>query len=462
MALKDYSWDAAWSVKDLKKVQSNLQKETKKAPDEKAHKAKKQQLERAINDRKLASAQKQFELEQKKNELKQARNTFQQVLGVQQDAQKILKEHKEHKAVAKDKLSQKFSGRKIRNPKVRKQEVVQEIREFKLELQTGDQNSRGETKLIRNIKERESELIKINQYLENNVQEVFNNYEAHSKQFNEVFQDFSQKRQSTDKASLNRKKLKEHTDSITEEKKAISDEIIELATQKKTLQMKFQKECRKYEDNMKQLTALHQLLTHKENVRRHKSDTAVHVQHTMKKNEARQKKQEEKKAKEEKELAEKKAASEKKRQKAIAAYNAMQEKLKASRTVSTSYSVSGGAKKTAIVVNDPNSAEKDLCRNLIVLCESMAPQQRKKKKKNVRLVYRADSFAKFNQVGVKIPKYSKNLADTIKALEQRIVAYDEEPQTEEVAEKEEEEQEEEEEVVVVVAAEPEETVENQI
>jgi len=436
MATREYTWNSTWNVKDLKSHRSKLQKETKKAPDEKAHKATKQQLERQINDRKLASAQKQFELESKKNELKQARERFQEVLGVQQDAQKVLKEHKEHKDKAKSQLSEKFSGRKIRDPTVRRREVIQEIRDLRLELQTGNQNQRGETRLIRLIKEREAELEKIKVYIENNVQAVFNTYEEHAKNFNEVFQDFSEKRQKTDDASSDRKRLKLETDRITEEKKAISDEIIELAKKKKELQSKFQRDCRRYEDAMKELTALHQLITHKENQTTHARNNAAHQKKVAKEAEDRQRKEQEIRAKEEEKLAEKKALSAKKRQKAIEAYNAMQAKLKA-RTVSTTVqSVSGSAKSPATVVSDPHAAEKDLCRNLIVLCESMVPPARKKKKKNVRLVYRADSFAKFNQVGVKIPKYSKQLAETITALKQRIVDYDAEPQTEEVTETE--------------------------
>lgn len=422
-------------------------------------KPKKQNLERQINDKKLASAQKQFDLENKKNELKQARERFQQVLGVQQKAQELLKAHKDKKDAAKTDLNVKFSGRKIRDPAVRRREVEAEIRELRLELQTGSQNQRGETRLIRQIKALELELENIKKYIENNVQDVFNTFEEHAEKFNEVFKDFSQKRQRTDNASADRKRLKEETDAIDKEKQEISKEIIELAQNKKDLQSEYQRQCRKYEDAVKEATALHQLITHKENRTKQNKNKSAIQKRVAKEAEKRQQEEEQKKAAEEKILAEKRAVSDRKRQKAIEAYNAMQQKLK-SRTVTTSAarSVSGSAKKAALV-KDPHAAEKDLCRNLIVLCESMVPPARKKKKKNVRLVYRADSFAKFNQVGVKIPKYSKQLAETIKALEQRIVDYDAEPEAEEVTEKEEEEEVQAEEAPAVEA---EETVETGI
>lgn len=156
---------------------------------------------------------------------------------------------------------------------------------------------------------------------------------------------------------------------------------------------------------------------------------------------------EEKEMKKQEEENKRKEATEVKRQKAIDAYNNMQKKLKARNVTSVVSSrpvvVSGGAKKAAVTssnsrASDPHAADKEMCRSLIVLCDSMVPSRKGKKKKKVRLVYRADSFVKFNHVGVKIPKYAKDLPATITALNSRIASYDEEVPTKEVVVEEEE------------------------
>merc|ERR1712073_125136 len=137
------------------------------------------------------------------------------------------------------------------------------------------------------------------------------------------------------------------------------------------------------------------------------------------------KKEDEKQAQEEREKAEKERLIQEKRQKAVEAYNRMQAKLKES-AIKPSADFSTASTTTQVMKNDPFQVKKDVCRSLIVLCESMRPPARKnkRKKKNSRLVYRADSFAKFNQVGIKIPKYSKQLDETIEALRNKILSYD--------------------------------------
>jgi len=75
---------------------------------------------------------------------------------------------------------------------------------------------------------------------------------------------------------------------------------------------------------------------------------------------------------------------------------------------------------------DPHRQEKALCHSLIVLCESMKPKKSsRKRKKKTRLVYRADAFSKFNQVGVKLPKIASDIDATIEALQAKIRSYDE-------------------------------------
>lgn len=149
----------------------------------------------------------------------------------------------------------------------------------------------------------------------------------------------------------------------------------------------------------------------------------------MKEENEKQEKQAQAQAEKEREEAEKMERTKARRAKAMAAYAAMQQKVKA-KSVKPVAKTSSASAPPAKLENDPHQAEKALCQSLIVLCESKRPTGRraKKKKKGVRLSYRADYFAKFNQVAVKIPKYSSELDSTIEALRQKIRSYDEEPE----------------------------------
>jgi len=455
--MASWDWDVTFDMSDLTKRHAQLEKLVKNPPDAAKNKAKRQNLDKQINEKKLEYAQKQFDLEQMKLRLKAARDTFRHHLNEQKSAATVKEAHYKNLSSAKSTLNAKFSGRKITNPEEQKKEVENEIRALQIELKTGDHRTNGETKIIRAIEEKRDELETIKGYIANNVGQFQKDYENTAEEFGRVQRSFKAKVKNTDDAQKNREKLKKEHDQVNEDKNLISESIKELAGQKQLLREAFQKSVKDYEKNRREhadITVAIAMNKNKRVVRERETVVNNEIQKRQKKQQAVQ---EEKAMKKRAEELERQRATEEKRKKAIEAYNNMQKKLKARNVTSVvSARPSGGAKKAAVASSrsDPHAADKEMCRSLIVLCESMVPSRKGKKKKKVRLVYRADSFVKFNQVGVKIPKYAKDLPETIKALNSRIVSYDEEVPTEKVSMKEEPQKEE--------AVESGETSENQI
>jgi len=455
--MASWDWDVTGDMKDLTKRQVQLAKLVKNAPDAAKNKVNRQNIDKQINEKKLEYAQKQFDLEQMKLRLKAARDKFRHHLEEQKREAQVKEEHYKNLSSAKSTLNEKFSGRKIRDPKAQKAEVEKEIRMLQTELKTGDHRTNGETKIIRTIEEKRQELEIIKEYIDNNVVEFQQVYETTAKEFSGVMQTWKEKVKKTDDAQKDREKLKKEHDQVNEDKNLISEGIKELATEKQQLRETFQKSVKAYEKNRREHADITVAIAMNKNKSKYESqrekDNKDHKQKQMKQQAVAEIKKKEKEEMEQRRME----ATEMKRKKAIEAYNNMQKKLKARNVTSVvSARPSGGAKKVAVASNrsDPHASDKEMCRGLIVLCESMVPSRKGKKKKKTRLVYRADSFVKFNQVGVKIPKYGKDLPETIKALNSRIVSYDEEVPTEEAPMKEETQKEE--------AVESGETSENQI
>lgn len=434
--MASWGWDVNDDMAVLQKRLKQLEKQTKNAPDAAKHKANKDKIEKQINEKKLEYAQKQFDLEQIKLLLKDARDKFQYHLQQQKDEAKIKEKHFGQLNKAKTTLNQKLGGTKITNPEEKKRQVIEEIRQFRLDLQIGHHTNNEEKMIIRTIEMKKQELEVIQAYIDNNGVQHQKEYDATYKEFSGVMATFKEKVKKTDDASKEREVLKKETERVNDEKNEISEEIKDLATQKQELQKAYQQKVKDYEKNRREHADITVAIAMKKNRRQKEKET----KEVRKKQEQQKHAEEVKKMKEREEELERQKATEAKRQKAIEAYNNMQKKLKAKNTsLAVARPASGGAKKAATSSSrvDPHAAEKEICRSLIVLCESMVPTGKKgKKKKKVRLVYRADSFVKFNQVGVKIPKYAKQLGDTIKALNKRIESYDEEPVEEVPAEKE--------------------------
>lgn len=435
------SWD--WVNADAsvqKKRHDELAKLIKNHPDPSQHRAKKDVIEKKINEKKLEYAQKQFHLEQMKIELKDARDKFQHHLGEQKQVAATKDIHYKELSGAKTQLNEKFSGRKITNPEGQKKEVENEIRALHIELQTGDHRTNGETKIIRTIEEKKQELELIKGYIANNVGQFQKEYESTAKKFSGVMQTWKEKVKNTDEAQKDRESIKKRLETLNEEKSLISEEIKEFASQKQEMRVAYQKSVKDYEKNRREHADITVAIATNKNRKVRERENKVTTMDHKKKQEQQKAFREEKEMKKQEEENKRKEATEVKRQKAIDAYNNMQKKLKArnvTSVVSRPVVVSGGAKKAAVPssnsrASDPHAADKEMCRSLIVLCDSMVPSRKGKKKKKVRLVYRADSFVKFNHVGVKIPKYAKDLPATITALNSRIASYDEEVPTKEV------------------------------
>jgi len=423
--MSSWGWDVNDDVAVLQKRHKQLEKQIKNAPDSAKHKVNKDQIDREINDKKLEYAQKQFDLEQMKLQWKAARDKFQYHLQQQKEEAKIKEKHYGHMNRAKTTLHSKLGGTKYRNPGEKRIQMENEIRQHRLDLQIGDHSNNEEKLLIRTIDEKKHELQLIQAYIENNGVKYQKDYEVTAKEFKGALDAFKQKVKKTDDASKERENLKKETEQLNEEKNEISEGIKELATQKQDTQKAYQQKVKDYEKNRREHSDITVAMAMKKNRRQKERET----KEVKKKHEQHKAAEEVKKMKKREEELERQKATEGKRQKAIEAYNNMQKKLKAKNTsFAVARPTSGGAKKVATTSTrvDPHAVEKEICRSLIVLCESMVPTGRSKKKKKVRLVYRADSFVKFNQVGVKIPKYAKQLGDTIKALNKRIESYDEE------------------------------------
>jgi len=250
--MASWDWDVTGDMKDLTKRQVQLAKLVKNAPDAAKNKVNRQNIDKQINEKKLEYAQKQFDLEQMKLRLKAARDKFRHHLEEQKREAQVKEEHYKNLSSAKSTLNEKFSGRKIRDPKAQKTEVEKEIRMLQTELKTGDHRTNGETKIIRTIEEKRQELEIIKEYIDNNVVEFQQVYETTAKEFSGVMQTWKEKVKKTDDAQKDREKLKKEHDQVNEDKNLISEGIKELATEKQQLRETFQKSVKAYEKNRRE------------------------------------------------------------------------------------------------------------------------------------------------------------------------------------------------------------------
>jgi len=82
--------------------------------------------------------------------------------------------------------------------------------------------------------------------------------------------------------------------------------------------------------------------------------------------------------------------------------------------------------------------EKQICRQLVTLCQSLKPaenaqgggKKKKRRRKNKKVTFTTHQFTHFSQIGVSPPAKTNALDETIKALEAKIEEYDNMPEEE--------------------------------
>lgn len=458
--MANYQWQQKrFSLKELQKklkgLDADLRKEKPMTRDE--FNRERKNIQTKINLKKLEAAQISCQIEDLRIEKESLQKIVEMKTGISRQHQEELKTRRDALKEAQQAKNQVYSGGKIRNPKEKMQQVRLEIQQLRNQLQFGSISSSDERRTIRDIAAKEEEANLIKEYIESNADTLWESCDAARDKTIKTESEFEKARQDTGKAVQDRNAVRDRINELDKAQKDLSEEIKALSETKVKLDEDFRKKNRKRENLLKEKRGLEIEISARksEDLRTQatQEDLSREEERREKEKQTADRKAAELRRQAEQAAVEKEERTRKRREKAMAAYAAMQMKVKAKATkpVAKVTSPSSGAPTPVVMANDPHRAEKALCESLIILCESKKPAGRKgrKKKKGVRISYRADYFAKFNQVGVKIPKYSKDLDDTIQALRERIQSYDEEEdEPEEVTAQEEEKVVEEEEATV--------------
>lgn len=430
--MAQYTWrESAMDMRELVKYQEKLQKKTAKKPDRDAYTNKRDAIQQARFNKQLEAAQVQSQMNGFKAKKKELQVIVDEHFSTLNQANSQFRERKTEARSIKDEKNKIFDGAKIRNPHDKLKEVRQNIMEMKYKLQAETLHHRMETKIIRDIREEEELEESIQAYINSDAAKLWSNYDQKKDEVRKEEGKLNAIRKDTESAVKQRDAVIEDIQELETLHKSIAEDIKQLSVDMQELNSNHINSQKDYSRAMAEKAALEaEIDTRNRDNKRQKGlrRSRLEVEQRVQKEEEKKRLEKEKKEEAEaQELKKKRERCELKRQKAMAAYQQMQNKVKKEAKPVAVVTTSDKKTPTKVKKGDPHRQEKALCHSLIVLCESMKPKKSsRKKRKKTRLVYRADAFSKFNQVGVKLPKNAGDIDGTIEALQAKIRSYDEE------------------------------------
>lgn len=436
-----------------------------KRPLRKTYDDKKAQLQKEIDDMTLEAAESKYMYEQamkkatglsKQHEaaragLKKAQtnlqSTNQEKKMVNREIKKILQNE------GKSAKGLRLNG----DPVEMKKQLSSEITQLRASLQMDNQSAAEEKKTIRRLKILQEQFDAVESRVKAGVQDTV-------KQLKEKKQSYRESQKEHDLQWTNVKAAKAQVDDawteatkIRERSNQLQESMKEKKKKKLGVDREFNEKEKEYKQNMadiNEITSHINRLKAEENMEAPKAKPVAKKEKSPKKESKKddkeknvskvkspkkgEKKEEEMTEEERQKLNQQKIEDRRKR--ALEEYNRM--KAQVTQKTKEFKSKKKPDEKTAeetptAAAQDPNAEAKAICQSLIVALTSMKPPERKqdnnsgrkKKKKNKkggRLKFNPIVFTNFERVGVAIPKSTKDLDDSIKALKDRMVSYDKE------------------------------------
>jgi len=414
----------------LEKVQKKLAKATAKKPDRDEYTRARDGIQQARFNKQLEAAQVQSQMNGYKAKKKELQVIVDEHFSTLNQANSQFRERKTEARSLNDAKNSVFDGAKIRNPIAKLKEIREHINQLKYQLQAETLNHRMETKIIRDIREEEEMEESIQAYVNSDAANLWETYDKKKDEVRKEEGKLNAIRKNTEGAVKQRDSVIEEIQELETLHKSIAEDIKQLSVDMQDLNTNHINRQKDYSRAMADKAGIEAEIdtrkrdSKKQNVMR-KSREKV-LQKREKEEEKKRLEKEKRETAEAEATKKKKERCELKRQKAMAAYMEMQKKVKEAKPVAVASTSSSDKKAPKMKAGDPHRQEKALCHSLIVLCESMKPKKSsRKRKKKTRLVYRADAFSKFNQVGVKLPKIASDIDATIEALQAKIRSYDE-------------------------------------
>lgn len=441
-------------------------KAQKTAPDRKVYDAEKRSLEQKINNLKLDAAKKQWELQQKRDAIQEVQNQINAHKSQYEETNNRLQHLRSGLVEATETLKSNYAGRRITDPQERIKELRMEIAHMENELRNGQLSNAQETKTHRAIKQVQRQIAEVQEYIDNNVDDLVQAKNARFDQLRAFQNEHKSVKERQDEMYQSRRTMIEEKGNLEEEIKANRDEIARLIERKGDVQKVYEKDLETYRKWKAQCAEVREYLAILEAKKSEMANDRDIRAARMKEDKTRadaeakaRREAEERAARERAEAEERKANLENRRQKALLEYQRVQEKFKAAASQQEPEEVVVVPHTPVVYRHDPYEKEKHLCNTLITLCQSMKPsdspskggkRKKKRKRKKTKISVSASNFSNFAEVGVKPPTTTNQLDKTIQALQERIEYYNNPPAEEPVVEDENEEEPEE-----AVAEEPE-------
>lgn len=436
------------------------QKKRKEAPRYQDYEQQRDQKQKEISELKLEAAEKKWILSRVHDQISNVRRKLdshkaEHLTRYKDELDKLQKQHNDSR---KD-LNSTHNGRRIYDPEKVVSELQDEIQGLRLHLRTGDVNHTMEVKIIRQIKEKEKEKAQVEEYIEKNIPELQRTTDDTRKQLDAYKKDNEEVRATQRQLSEELKEKLNERQELKDEIKEIQHKLSDLVANKGQIDRQFEKDKGSYLEWKRELDDIKNSLASKRDTSsrnsplREKNNKESRNASSSRKPEARAPKEDPRAAQKLKAELEKKAEddrlrkeAEDRRKKAIKEYEKMQEQFERANAVHRSQNGGAQPEKQQVIeeeeeeeVNpqeDSYAAQKQMCHNLIRLCESLKPKDtpdqspkrkkkgRRRKKRNAKVTISGEHFSNFSSVGVKSPSNVRQLDATIRALQERIEAYD--------------------------------------
>lgn len=349
---------------------------------------------------------------------------------------------------ARTSLQTSYTGRQFNNPEQQKQNLLNQMRKARHDVNFGTLSRTEENQKNRDIQKMEQELAEVEQYIQSDVGSQVQAMREKRAGKDAQFQSFNVLKEQRDVKVNEIKELQNQRSELQEARDRMSKELEAKIGSRNGL-------AKRYDENSQLWNALTRDVANLEaQLSSSKRQAEVEKQNKIeddrkeqqdKTDRIRREAAEEKRAVEEAKKQARRDEMEARKQAAIAAHKAARAQYGGSSGPGPGHwGSSSGSKRAAVVSQEPVeevaedqfAGEKQVCRQLVTLCQSLKPKdtqqgggkKKKRRRKKKKIIFSTHQFTLFSQVGVSPPANSNALDETIKALEAKIEEYDNMPE----------------------------------
>lgn len=352
---------------------------------------------------------------------------------------------------ARNSLQTSYSGRQFNNPEQQKQNLQSQIRKARHDVNFGTLTRTEENQKNREIQRMQQELEEVELYIQSDVGSQVDAMRQKRGDKDKQFQSFNVLKEQRDVKVNEIKELQRQRTELQESKDAMNEELAGKISSRNGLARRFDENSQLWNSLTRDIANLEAQLKSAKNQAEVEKRNKIEDDRKEQQNETDRKRREaaeEKRAAEEAKKQARRDEMEARKQAAIEAHK----RAKAQYGGSTGpgpgqWGSSSGTKRAATTVSseeaEPVTAgrfaeEKQICRQLVTLCQSLKPaenaqgggKKKKRRRKNKKVTFTTHQFTHFSQIGVSPPAKTNALDETIKALEAKIEEYDNMPEEE--------------------------------